>query len=278
MNPLSEVWLILQRELLRNFRSVKGIVLALLALLGGSGAAMLLVKFQQFKRTQLPDITPEHMKELREQALAQVYDPETAKQLSSSPEVLYVVLMLTVWLTPLLIVFLGFDNVSSELQHKAVRYWTVRTRRGSYFIGKFLGLFATVSLITLSMHVLIWVVCIARGEASAGETFAWGARFWATSLPMSAAWCAVATLVGSLFRQPFLALLMICVAFFSLWFLWAVGLAANVEGLAYVYPNYYDKLLLSSKAWTAAGGVAACLGFTVIGVGGGTLIFARRDV
>jgi ABC-type transport system involved in multi-copper enzyme maturation permease subunit len=278
MNPLNEVLLIIQRELRRNFRSVKGIVLAVLTLLGGSGAAMLLVKFQQFKRTKLADVSPDQLRALREEALSQVYDADTAKSLSHSPEVLYAVLLLTIWLTPLLIVFLGFDNVSSELQHRAVRYWTVRTRRASYFIGKFFGLWATVSAITLAMNVLIWLVCIARGEATAGETFSWGFRFWLTALPMSAAWCAIATLVGSFFRQPFLALLGICVGFFVLWLLWAIGVGTNTEALEYMYPNYYDKLLLSSKIWTALGGLAACAGFAVVTVGAGSYVFARRDV
>jgi ABC-type transport system involved in multi-copper enzyme maturation permease subunit len=278
MNPFTEVLLIVQRELRRNFRSVKGIVLAVLTLLGGAGTSMLLVKFQQFKRAKLADISPEQIRSLREEALSQVYDADTAKNLSASPEVLYFLLMLTIWLTPLLIVFLGFDNVSSELQHRAVRYWTIRTRRGSYFVGKFFGLWATVSIITLAMNFLIWVVCIARGEASAGDTFGWGARFWLTSLPMSAAWCGVATFVGSFFRQPFLALLGICAGFFVLWLVWAIGVGTNTEALLYFYPNYYDKLLLSTKIWTAVGGLAACAGFAAAMVGGGSYLFARRDV
>lgn len=278
MNPVSEVLLIVLRELRRNFRSVKGIVLAVLTLLGGAGASMLLVKFQQFKRSRAADLSPEQLRAIREEVLSQVYDADTAKNLSASPEVLYILLMLTIWLTPLLIIFLGFDNVSSDLQHRAVRYWTIRSRRGSYFVGKFVGLWTTVSAIMFAMNLVTWIVCVARGEATAGDTFGWGLRFWLTSLPMSAAWCAVATFIGSFFRQPFLALLGIFVGFFLLWLLWAIGIGTNTEALLYFYPNYYDKLLLSTKIWTALGGLAACAGFAVVTVGGGSLLFARRDV
>ena len=41
---------------------------------------------------------------------------------------------------------------------------TIRTRRPSYVTGKFLGLWATCSLVALAMHMLIWVIVIARGE------------------------------------------------------------------------------------------------------------------
>jgi ABC-type transport system involved in multi-copper enzyme maturation permease subunit len=280
MSPFVETYLIVLRELRRNFRSVKGIALAVLSLLGGSGAAMLFVKYQQFKRERLADMSVEQMRALREQAYVELggYDADTAKSLASSPEVLYAVFILTIWLTPLLIALLGFDNVSSDMQHRAVRYWSVRTRRGSYFAGKFFGLFATVSGITLAMQLIIWTVCIVRGEATAGETFTWGLRLWLTSLPMSAAWCGVATLTGSFFRQPFLALLSIFGAFFGLWFIWVLGNVAKLEPLVYLYPNQYDRMLLSAKPWTALGGLAACLGFAGVTVGGGGALFARRDV
>jgi hypothetical protein len=128
------------------------------------------------------------------------------------------------------------------------------------------------------MQLIIWTVCIVRGEATAGETFTWGLRLWLTSLPMSAAWCGVATLTGSFFRQPFLALLSIFGAFFGLWFIWVLGNVAKLEPLVYLYPNQYDRMLLSAKPWTALGGLAACLGFAGVTVGGGGALFARRDV
>ena len=40
MSPIQEVVLVMQRELRKNFRSVKGIVLLTLSLLGGGGVAV----------------------------------------------------------------------------------------------------------------------------------------------------------------------------------------------------------------------------------------------
>jgi ABC-type transport system involved in multi-copper enzyme maturation permease subunit len=266
------------RELRRNFRSVKGIILSVIALIGGTGASLLLVKFQEFKRAQLADMSADDMMALREKGLAQVYEPDTAKSLASSPEVLFAVLMLTIWLTPLIISMLGYDTVASDVQYRSVRYWSVRSRRWSYFLGKFVGLFLTISAITLAMHTLVWIVCIARGEATAAATFGWGARFWVTTLPMSAAWCAIATFISSLFRVPIWALLVTMAGFFGLWLLWVIGVASGADAFTYIYPNTYDKFLLSPHAWRALTGVGGCAAIAAVALTGGMTVFARKDI
>ena len=288
VNPLKEVRLILLRELRKNFRSVKGIVLLLISLFGSFGAALLMVKFQEFKRAQIGEegmaagIGAEGLKELvhngRVKALTPLYGEITAKYIADSPEVIFAGLIITIWLTPMLIALLGFDSFAGDVQHRTIRYWTVRARRGSFFAGKFLGLWTTVSAVTLAIHALIWVVCIARGEATAAETLSWGIRFWVVSLPMSAAWCGVAVLVSSFFRMPMVALLTTFAAYFALWLVWVIGVASDTSALLYFYPNYYDKLLLSPQLWTAASGFGACALMATLCVGGGTLLFSKRDV
>lgn len=280
MTPVAEVGLVVQRELRRNFRSIKGILLGLISLLGGTGAALLLVKVQQFKRAELADMSAEQMQEARRLVLEKLLGDEAlAKHLALAPEVLLMVFNLTVWLTPMLIALIGFDALAGDLQHKSTRYWSVRTRRGSYFSGKFFGLFATVTAITFVMHALVWAVCVARGEATAAATFTWGPRLWAASLPMSAAWCAIATLVSSLLRTPFLALLVTFATFFVLWLVYVIGsLSEGIAFLTYLYPNRYDLLLLSPRIDKAMTGLAACAAFAGVLVGAGSALFARRDV
>jgi ABC-type transport system involved in multi-copper enzyme maturation permease subunit len=279
VNPLVETGLIVQRELRKNFRSVKGIALLVLSMLGGTGATLLLVKFQQFKREELGDVAPDQIREFREHAYTRLFDdPATGKYLAQAPEVLYLVLQLTIWLAPLLIALLGFDAVSGELQHKGVRYWTVRARRSSIFLGKFLGLWATVSVITLAMHALIWVVCVMRGEASTADSIGWGARFYVVTLPIGAAWCGIATCVGGLFRTPIISLLTIMSSFFLLWLLWVIGVVSKAEAMEYFYPNYWDKWLLSPRVDKAMSGVGACALFALATLTAGTVYFQKRDV
>ncbi len=280
VSPVAEVSLVIVRELRRNLRSTKGLLLASLSLLGGFSVALLLIKLSELKRERVGDFSPEQLRGLRETLLSETYgDAELGRFLSGSPDALLGVLQLTIWLTPLLVTLMGFDGISGELQHKTVRYWTLRTRRGSYFVGKWLGLFATVSLVTLAMDALIWGVCVARGEASLADTLVWGVRFWIVSLPMSLVWCAVATLVSSLFRVPFQALLVTSTAFTGLWVLWVIGFVSpSLYFLKYAYPNHVHALLLSPAGSQVASGLAACLGIAALYVGLGASSFHRRDV
>ena len=279
MSPLSEIRFVAQRELGKSFRSAKGIVLLVLSLLGGTAASLLLVKVQQLKREKMPDIDPESLRAMREEAATQIFgDPATGKSLSEAPEVLIAVLLLTIWLTPLVISLLSFDSVAGDLQHKAVRYWTLRTRRWSYFVGKWAGVFATISTMTFAMHALIWVVCILRGEAPAATALSWGVRFWLLTLPMSAAWCAIATFVSSLFKSPIIALLVTFATFFVLFMFWLVGGVTHATALMYVYPNFYEEMLVHPRLDRLMTGLACCLGMAALYVGAGSYLFTKRDV
>lgn len=278
VSPLLEVRHIVQRELRKNFRSIKGIALGVLTLLGGSSIALLIAKYEEFKHRELGAITPEQIHELREKGLSKFYEADTAAWLADAPEVLLGLLGFTIWLTPMLIALMGFDAISPDIQHRSVRYWSLRTRRWTYFVGKWAGLWTTVSLVTFAMDFIVWVVCIARGEAPASVTLGWGFRFWVISLPLSAIWCAIATLISSLFRTPIIALLTTFGAFFVLWVLYLIGAFANWEPLLYVYPNHYDHLMLDPKVHRLGIGILSSLAMAALYVGAGSALFARRDV
>ncbi len=279
MSPLSEIRFVAQRELGKSFRSAKGIVLLVLSLLGGTAASLLLVKVQQLKREKMPNIDPESLRSIREDAATQIFgDPATGKSLADAPEVLIAVFLLTIWITPLVISLLSFDSVAGDLQHKAVRYWTLRTRRASYFIGKWAGVFATISTMTFAVHALIWVVCIARGEAPAATALGWGIRFWLLTLPMSAAWCGIATLVSSLFKSPIIALLVTFATFFVLFMFWLIGGVTHANALMYVYPNFYEDMLVNPRLDRLMTGLACCLGMAALYIAGGSYLFTKKDV
>ena len=171
-----------------------------------------------------------------------------------------------------------FDTVSGDLQHRAVRYWSMRTRRVSYVLGKWLGLWATVSGITLFMHLIVWVVCVARGEASFGSALGWGLRLWVVTLPMSAAWCALASMISSFFKTPIVSLLVMFAAAFALWLIWIIGTVIPSEPLTYVYPNHFDAFLLHPRADKFVTGLAACLGMTALYLTVSSYFFQKRDL
>jgi ABC-type transport system involved in multi-copper enzyme maturation permease subunit len=278
VSPLQEVRHITLRELRKNFRSIKGIALGILTMLGGASIALLIAKAYEFKRQELGQVSPEQIHEARLAILRKAYEVDTANWLADAPDALLGLLNFTIWLTPLLIALMGFDSIAPDIQHRSVRYWTLRSRRWSYFLGKWAGLWATVSIVTFALDLFVWVFTIVRGDAPAAATLGWGMRFWLISLPLSAIWCGIAVLISSLFRSPIVALLTTFGAFFVLWVLFLVGALAHWEPLLYVYPNHYDYFLLNPRPDRVGIGVLASIGMTGLYVIAGSTLFARRDV
>lgn len=276
MPVLNEILLIAAREVRKNLRSAKGLVMGIISLLGGVLTTLLIVKLRAMNDVNLP---PEEMHQLQEIALTKKYgDPAMGKYLASAPPVLLGMLVLTVWLAPLLVAIMGFDGISADLQQKTVRYWTVRSRRASYFAGKFFGLWTVVASVTLMMHVLIWIVAVARGGSTAADTISWGVRFFLVTVPISAAWTGTALLVSSQFRTPIVALLVTFATFFALWIVDGIGEVGEIKPLTYIYPNTYDAWLLSPHPERAAVGALVCLGMAALTTAAGAMIFAQRDV
>lgn len=300
MNPLVEVWLIVARELRKTLRSVKGLVMLGLSVLGAIASVMRQPRFEDaLKKAQ--GMGAEALHEAKVQVLAGMYrDQKVGEHLADAPTRLVVFFFIAVWLTPLLVTVVGFDGIAADLQYRSVRYWTIRTRRASYYVGKFLGLWASVASMTLVMHVIVWTVMIARVDASASETLSWGIRFWLISLPITGAWAAVATFIGAQFKTPMVALLITCAAFFVMFFVGfilpnasagvdqmnaAADAADAVEksstamiALRFLYPNSLDGWLLSAEPHRVFEALGVFLGYALATCTGGSLLFARRDV
>jgi ABC-type transport system involved in multi-copper enzyme maturation permease subunit len=287
MNPGAEVLLVAQREIRKNLRSAKGVVLLVLSLLGGAIVALILAfvaqKQHEILAEQLKGLPPEAAAELttkvQRQIILQLGDGDEAlgDALAKAPGALLGVLKVTVWIGPALIAILGFDAVSGEIQHRTVRFWTVRSRRASFYVGKVLGLWAVVSLLTLLVHLLVWIIVIARGE-TAGAVLEWGPRLWGITLPISLVWCAIAQLVGSQFRQPILSLLVTFASFFGLWIGFVLAISGKAPPLLYLYPNAFDTWLIHPHVDRLLEGLAICVGSAAVYIGAGAAAFVQRDV
>jgi ABC-type transport system involved in multi-copper enzyme maturation permease subunit len=276
VSPFAEVQLVTARELRKSFRSVKGIVLAAVSLAGGAGVAMLFAWLDRVQRENMPAGLDVH--DAQEQFFARWYGPNTGKRLADCPYSLWMMLIGTLWLAPLLVALLDFDAVSGELQHRSVRFWTVRVRRSSYMLGKYFGAWISVLVVTFGMNVIVWVATAAVGGLPVSTVLGWGVRFFAVSIPIGAAWCGIATLVGSQVKTPMLSLLFIFATFFGLWLLRVVAGFSQAEWLAYLYPNIYDDFLLSPRAADVAKGLLGTGLIAGLTVAAATAIFERRDV
>jgi ABC-type transport system involved in multi-copper enzyme maturation permease subunit len=289
LSPVTEVRLLVQRELVRSVRSVKGIVLGVITLIGAVIASFAVVLMEGSDRAKAG--SEQALVEMRRQLLEkQTGDAPLAAYLASMPESLRSFLAITIWLGPLLIALLGFDTVAGELQHKSVRFWTVRSRRGSYFTGKLVGLWVLVGLITLVLSVMVDAFALVRGYVGLGDIAGWGTRFFFVAFVIAGPWAAIATFISSCFKQPIGALLTTFATFFLTWIASLVGIAMHARELIetgkmgdmhwyeYLYPNAYDNLLLSpqpAKVFTALG---ILLGFVVVAAAGGSFLFAKRDI
>jgi hypothetical protein len=155
---------------------------------------------------------------------------------------------------------------------------------------------------TFVMHAIVWLVMIGRVDASASDTLAWGVRFWLVSLPITGAWCAISTLIGSFFRTPMVGLLLTCAVFFVMFFV-GFALANAYSGIdaskaaqaldatktayedtrtivfmRFLYPNSLDTWLLSGDVQRVMVGVGVSALYALSTCVSGSLAFARRDV
>jgi ABC-type transport system involved in multi-copper enzyme maturation permease subunit len=293
LNPALEIRLLVGRELRRSVRSAKGIVLGVVTLLGAVATSFLVTSIEGAGRQAVGGaLTTQEFSELQRQAIEQqTGNSALAAQAASMPLSLKAFLDVTVWLAPLLIALLGFDAVAGELQHRSVRFWTVRMRRTSYFAGKLLGLWGLVALVTLAIQAIAGVVAMAKGYVTAGALVSWGLRFWLVAVAIAGAWAAIAIVVSSLFRTPVVALLTTFATFFVLW---VFGMAADfsraraameahvldtsMRWYEYLYPNAYKTLLLAQDGHDVLRGSALLLGFVACAAVGGAALFERRDL
>lgn len=292
MNPVAETRFIVQRELRKSFRSIKGIILTILTVAGGGGLALLLAQSDAVRQKTMheQDVAPEELLALKQQMFGWWFmDKATGDHVGHAPFVLVFLFGVSIVLLPAVVLILGFDTISAERQYKSVRYWTIRSRRSSYILGKWLGLWATCSIVALGMHVLIWLACVIRGEAAFGEIVSWGFRFWLSSLPILCVWCAVAVFVSSLIRVPILALLGTAGIFFVWWAIyipfWFGGHTTNPregipdpKAICFIFPNFYDRFILSPHAGPFLTGCAVLFGFAALLLASSSVLFAKRDV
>jgi hypothetical protein len=276
VSPFAEVQLVTARELRKSFRSVKGIVLAAVSVAGGAGVAMLFAWLDRVQRENLP--AGIDVRDAQEQFFARWYGPDTGKRLADCPYSLWIMLIGTLWLAPLLVALLDFDAVSGELQHRSVRFWTVRVRRSSYMVGKYLGAWISVLAVTFGMNVIVWGATGVVSGLPIGGVLGWGVQFFAVSIPISAAWCGIATLVGSQVKTPMLSLMLIFATFFGLWLLRIGAGFSKAEWMAYLYPNIYDQFLLSPKGGDVAKGLLGTVLIAALTTAAATVLFERRDV
>jgi ABC-type transport system involved in multi-copper enzyme maturation permease subunit len=278
-----EVGIVAQRELTRNLRSTKGIAMFALFFLGGGIFSMLMSLIlsaliaSAAKRAGMATIPDNMQREAWMAFLTEVYDESVAAHLASAPAVLYALFEGTLVFLPWLVLLVGFDQLSGEIQHRTIRYTVGRAQRPSIVVGKALGIWGVVSIMVLVLHLTVWVIILVRGTSSAADVFSWGTRFWLFSSMCAAAYVGYASVVSSLFRTPIVALFAGAGGGAVLWVAHRIFHRFLPSG-AWAFPNQYESLLVMPSVGQVAGGCALFVAWGAVCVAGATLILVKRDV
>lgn len=280
---LREGVLVAQHELRRNLRSKKGIAMFILFVLGGAVPSIVQILLDDAARAaHMSSLRPEEEREMVEQGLLLLYkgDHAVAHYLASCPPVLLFVFKGTMFFLPLLTLLVGFDQISGEVQHRAIRYLVGRAERHAIVVGKAIGVYGVIATMVLVLHVVVWIALVARSEFGLGVTLSWGLRLWAFSAAFAAAYVGLVSAVSAWFKTPVLALFVGAGVAFGLLVVRGILLAIGekAEAATWLFPSTYESLMVSPNPLTALGGCALSIGWGALAVGLATLIVRRRDL
>ncbi|MFE8597824.1 ABC transporter permease [Archangium violaceum] len=210
-------------------------------------------------------------------------DQTVMEALAQVPLVVVVVFKATLFFLPLYVAIMGFDQVSGEVGPRSIRYLTVRARRLSLLVGRFLSqatvLLGLVLIIDAGIFVYAWLT---TPEFTLGS-FAFNLlKFWLAAVVFSLSYLALTTLCSSLFRAPALSLVVNIFVLFGFWLVNLIGgFAAKDSPVAYVRylsPSHYANGLLHPRLAEFAVSGMAYVFFTVLFLGGAIVILRERDL
>jgi ABC-type transport system involved in multi-copper enzyme maturation permease subunit len=247
-------------------------------------------------KSQVTEKTEEGRKELITQLFADG-DSDLAAALLALPFVLFAVFKLGLRFLPFFAALIGFDQLSSEIGTRSVRYLVARCRRSSLLLGKYAVQLTLLALLTFCATV--FMVGLARVFA---EDLAWSAlplltlKLWMSSWVLSVAYMGLTALCSSLFRQSAMSLFLNIIFLFLIWCLDFVGGLFQLPGvvsanpLAATRPESVLAYLRYASVWHYADDLmhpnwerfvpaaAAHLGFAVLFLAAGYLVLRKRDL
>jgi ABC-type transport system involved in multi-copper enzyme maturation permease subunit len=295
LNGLKETLVIWGAEWRRTVRS--GRVVVLLGLYSMFSALVLLVvgAITRAVRQQVEErlagagadaaMATEAFSEMRKGFLGVLVgnDPAMMEALAQVPLVVLVVFKLTLFFLPAYVALMGFDQVSGEVGPRSIRYLTVRARRSSVLLGKFLSqasvLLGLVLLIDLAIFLYAWLTTPDFALAAFALNLL---KFWLAAVVFSLAYMALTTLCSSLFRSPAVSLVFNFVLLFAFWLVDVVGGLAKGRGvleyIGYLSPSHYATNLLHPQLLQFGVSGLAYAVFALLFLGGALFVLRARDL
>ncbi|MGE6763294.1 ABC transporter permease [Corallococcus interemptor] len=210
-------------------------------------------------------------------------DSAMMEALAHVPIVVLIVYKITLFFLPAYIALMGFDQVSGEVGPRSMRYLTVRARRSSVLLGKFLSQATLLVGLVLIIDLAIFLYArILNADFGFGVLVLNLLKFWSATIVFSLAYVALTSFCSSLFRNPAVSLVFNFILLFVFWLMDSVGQAVSEENvlrfLRYLSPSHYSGNLLHPKLAEFATSGAAYVAFAAVFLFGAYGVLRARDL
>lgn len=299
MEGLREIGTIWQGELRRAVRSPRTLVLVLLYVFF-SAAVLVALSFlvsSAAGAASAQGLAEENQATAALQAKALLLrglfgdDPGLIESLAKIPILIPLLFKITLFFLPAYSALMGFDQLSSEIESRSIRYLAVRARRSSILFGKFTAQATILVTLILVVDALVFAYArIANPEFDLTLLAPALLRFWLAAFVFSLAYVALTSLCSSLFSLPAVSLIFNLMALFAFWIIevigrWIAGFNASagepepfISKIRWISPSAYSDALLHPAAGTFFLAVLAFAVFAAVFLAAGYGVLRRRDV
>jgi ABC-2 type transport system permease protein len=296
MQTLTDIWIVFSVELRRALRSPR-VLLVLLLYLAFSAAVMFAAGFlahQAQAQLTAQGQSAETLMSPKAGLLALLFGQDRAllESLLQLPAMLLVAFKLGLMFLPAYVALLGFDSVSSELQTRSLRYFTVRTSRTAIALGKGLALAAVVLVLVTVVHLGAFAYAVASlPDFTLADAARNWPRLWGTTALVGLGMAALTTLCSTASRAPALSLTLNFAALLAFWAAGTVGSGARMlrmmqqesaaswqERIGLLAPSTWSAEMLYPEVGRALTGAGVLLAFAVLCTAGAVGVLRARDV
>ncbi len=295
VDGLKETVVIWSAELRRAIRSGRAVVLlglysmfsALVLLVVGwlAGEVRAAVNMQLQSAGADANAAAKMGEEARKGILGFLTSNDTAmmEALAQVPLEVLIVFKITLFFLPAYVALMGFDQLSGEVGPRSMRYLTVRARRSSVLLGKFLSQASLLVGLVLVIDTAVFIYArIANPDFGFATLVLSLLKFWLAAIVFSLAYVALTTLCSSLFRSPAVSLVFNFSLLFIFWLMDTIGRAVGEENplryARFLSPSYYAGNLLHPGLAEFGASGAAYAGFATVFLGAAYLILRARDL
>lgn len=225
-------------------------------------------------------------------------DEEMLDSLLTLPLILLIVFKLMLRFVPLLIVLMGYDQLSGEIGPKSIRFLLVRLKRDNLILGKFASQVTIFAALLCVCTVLMVIVArLLNHDFAAQDVLVWTLRLLVASFVLAVAYLALTTLCSALVRMSALSAILNIIVLFAIWSVAFFGEIARLPGelvdnsatalarpesvlgyARYLSVWHFGQDLLHPDWVRFLTAVVAHLGFALVFLGLAQLVMKRRDL